>query len=48
MPYGIQQQQQRHRFGVLEEEDIVLCCFIYPIKLVDNSLIRQIISLFSA
>lgn len=48
MPYGIQQQQQMHRFRVPVVMDIFLRCIIYPIKLVDNAGPRQIISFFSA
>jgi len=48
MPYGIQQQQQMHRFCVQEEVYMVLLCVIYPIKLVDNEGSCQIISFFSA
>lgn len=36
MPYGIQQQQQRHLFMVQRVAWMILLCFIYPIKLVDN------------
>jgi len=48
MPYGIQQQQQMHRFWVLIEVSSLLLFLIYPIKLVDNAVYCQIISFFSA